>query len=173
MDEKRERIAEVIKMAIQMEKDGHKFFMDKASQTESTLGKKMFERLAKEELQHIATFTEMFDQILESKEWHKLIQRHSLEHRMPVFEEAVNREPVEVSENDVQALDEALDLERRAIEFFKDAMEKSEDETAKELFGSIMKEEEYHYMLIQAQRDALTNAGFWFDDQEFQMDGKF
>jgi rubrerythrin len=122
---------------------------------------------------YIRTFTEMFDSMLEGRDWHKLVQKHSLERKMPVFDEAVHREPTKVNENDIQALDDAMDLERRAIDFFKGSMEEAGDETSRALFEAIMKEEEYHYALLQAQRDALTNSGFWFDVQEFQMDGKF
>ena len=52
---------DAIKMAIQLEKDGRAFFEEAAQKTENQLGKKMFEKLAKDEIDHLRTFQNIFD----------------------------------------------------------------------------------------------------------------
>ena len=42
----------------------------------------------------------------------------------------------------------------------------------KEIFTKI-REEEYHYDLLQAQQDYLSKSGFWFDVAELRMDAKY
>ena len=66
-----------------------------------------------------------------------------------------------------------MELEENAIRFFQKAAEEVGDPVAKEIFLSISEEEKFHYDLLQAQHDSLTNSGFWLDSAEFQMDGKY
>ena len=49
--------ARAIKMAIQLEKDGMKFFTEAAKRTSSESGKKIFRTLAKEEAIHLEVAT--------------------------------------------------------------------------------------------------------------------
>ena len=51
--------------------------------------------------------------------------------------------------------------------------EEVDDPIASEIFRKISEEEKFHYDLLQAQHDSLTNSGFWLDSAEFQMDGKY
>jgi rubrerythrin len=48
-----------------------------------------------------------------------------------------------------------------------------DDPQAREIFKKMCEEEKFHYDLLQAQHDSLTNSGFWFDSAEFRMDGKY
>jgi len=66
-----------------------------------------------------------------------------------------------------------LELELKAIDFFKSCASKTGDPEVKEIFLKISEEERFHYDLLQAQVDSLTNTGFWLDSSEFHMDGKF
>ena len=50
-----EDIKDAIKTAIQMEKDGYSFYKKAASQTNSDMGKTIFESLANDELLHLVT----------------------------------------------------------------------------------------------------------------------
>ena len=47
------------------------------------------------------------------------------------------------------------------------------DPVAKEILNQICDEERFHYDLLQAQYDSVTNDGFWLDSAEFRMDGKY
>lgn len=66
-----------------------------------------------------------------------------------------------------------MELEQRAVDFFKNAAAETDDPQAHEIFEKIREEEEFHYDLLQAQHDSVTHSGFWLDSAEFQMDGKF
>ncbi len=66
-----------------------------------------------------------------------------------------------------------MDLETHAVRHFEAASRDTYDSVAKKMFREIAEEEKFHYDLLQAQHDSLTNSGFWFDSAEFRMDGKY
>ena len=66
-----------------------------------------------------------------------------------------------------------MELERGSIDQYKKWATNSDNTKIKEIFEKIIKEEKYHYDLLQAEYDNITNTGFWFDMAEFRMDGKF
>ncbi len=66
-----------------------------------------------------------------------------------------------------------MELEENAVQFFQKAADEVDDPSASEIFRKISEEEKFHYDLLQAQHDSLTNSGFWLDSAEFQMDGKY
>lgn len=74
-----QQVREAIKEAILLEVNGRKFFNHAADVTQHESGKKMFRFLAEEEVKHLKTFTDLFGQILGSKDWKKHINSHDLE----------------------------------------------------------------------------------------------
>ena len=163
---------EAIKMAIQLEKDGHAFFQEAAQQTENSLGKKMFEMLAKEEIDHLHTFQQIFDTATEGGNWAELTQKAPRKGKIPVFEGKKN-ERKDVNPGELDALRKAINIEREAIDFFQKATDGTTDPLAKKIFETIREEEKYHYDLLQAQFDSLSHSGMWFDVAEFRMDGTY
>lgn len=172
MSEISSKAVEAIKMAIQLEKDGHTFFEEAAKKTENKLGKKMFETLAKDEINHLHTFQKMFDTITGTGDWQQLAQGLPKVGKVPIFEEEIQKK-ADVNPTELDALRTAMDVERKAIDFFTKVVEETEDLLAKKIFIRIKEEEEYHYDLLQAQVDYLTKSGFWFDVAEFHMDAKY
>ena len=56
---------------------------------------------------------------------------------------------------------------------FRREIQGADDPEAKKIFLEISEEEKFHYDLLQAQYDSVTNSGFWLGSAEFQMDGKW
>ncbi|UCG91311.1 MAG: hypothetical protein JSV97_09535 [candidate division WOR-3 bacterium] len=63
----------VIKESITLEVNGRSFYEHAAEITNNDLGKKMFKKLAEDEISHIKKFGEMFTNALGSDEWKKYI----------------------------------------------------------------------------------------------------
>lgn len=164
--------AEAIKMAIQMEKDGLKYYRDAAEKTENELAKKTFLRIAQDEAVHLKTFEQMFDTLTGDEEWRDLAKFTPKVGKIPMFAGEIEKKG-DVNPSEVDALRIAIDNERKGIDHYKKAATAASDPVAKEIFNKIQKEEEYHYDLLQAQLDYLTKSGFWLDIGEFQMDGRF
>lgn len=173
MSEASPKVAEAIKMAMQLEKEGYSFFKQAAARTSNKLGKEMFERLAAEEMKHMETFRKMFDSMSNTDGWRGVASQLKSIAKVPVFSEAKNRMKAERAPGEVEALRKGMELEREAMVFFNDAKSKATDQTAKEIFDKIRQEEEYHHALLQAQYDSVTGSGFWLDTVEFRMDGMY
>ncbi len=168
-----EQVKGFIREAIKLEIRGKEFFNQAADMTPNSLGKKMFKRLADEEVKHLEAFSRLFSAVIQSTEWKKYVNEESLKGKSAVIEELMVRLQQAKDKSDIEAIRIGMELELRAIEFFKSAAEKGDDPAAKEIFLKISDEEHFHYDLLQAQYDSVTGSGFWIDSSEFQMDGKY
>jgi rubrerythrin len=162
-----------IEEAIKLEIDGQAFFNHAAAATGNSLGKKMFIRLAQEEVKHLDAFSRLFSSVLKSDDWKQLVDKEKMKGPSSVIQDLAARMKKAESQGDLEALRIGMELELKAIEFFKDCAQSSGDPQAKEMFEKISDEEKFHYDLLQAQHDSLTNSGFWLDSSEFMMDGKY
>ncbi len=174
MDKNSFSLAEAIKMAIDLEKNGRKFYQQAADKTESESGKKIFKMLAHEEMLHLATFEKMLKSMDKTVDWREMIKGYPQARQVPVFDKKEKPDQVrKVSTDELEALRIAMKQEREAIEFFDKVMAQAEDETTKKIFDFVREQEVYHYDLLQAEYDYINHTGFWFDSAEFRMDGKF
>ena len=173
MEEISKPVENAIKEAIRLEINGRNFFNHAAEITHNELGKKMFEKLAAEEMRHIEVFSELFTKILKEADWKKYVRDEELKGESTLIEKLKERMRGAEGKSETQALSIGMELEENAIRFFQKAADEVEDPVAKEIFRNISEEEKFHYDLLQAQHDSLTNSGFWLDSAEFQMDGKY
>jgi rubrerythrin len=174
MPEITSQVVEAIKTAIQLEKDGQAFFEKAAAETKNELGKRMFRKLATDEVRHLQTFKKMFATLTDPETWKLLLKEGRPRERMPYFDEkAQKRSQAEKGAGEVNALQQALEVERKAIDFFRNIAQQGSNPEVSRIFTLIAKEEELHYDLIQAQIDSLTHSGFWFDIGEMKMDGLY
>ncbi len=173
MDEISKQVEKAIKEAIRLEVNGRNFFNHAAEITHNELGKKMFHKLADEETKHIQAFSKLFSDILKDTDWKKFVRDEELKGESTLIDKLKERMKGAEGKSETQALSIGMELEENAIRFFQKAAEDVNDPVAKEIFLSISEEEKFHYDLLQAQHDSLTNSGFWLDSAEFQMDGKY
>ncbi|NIO49708.1 MAG: hypothetical protein GTN73_09790 [Candidatus Aminicenantes bacterium] len=168
-----QKVKDAIKGAILLEVNGRKFFNHAADITQHESGKKMFRFLAEEEVKHLNTFTDLFSQILGTKDWKEHISSHELEGEAPLVEKLKERMKREEGKGETEALSIGMQLEMDAINFFQNAASETDDRVNKKIFTDICDEEKFHYDLLQAQHDSVTKSGFWLGSAEFQMDGKW
>jgi rubrerythrin len=162
-----------MKTAIEMEISGHKFFTEAAEKVSHEVGRKLFTRLAAEEIGHKRTFEKIFTAVSGGTDWKEAVSEVEPTKRVPYFDEARKQFKAEDQTVELDYLKKALDLERNAMQFFEKAMMEAESPEAREIFKRILEEEQGHYDLLQAEIDSISGSGFWFDVQEFQMDSKF
>ncbi len=168
-----DRTAQAMKAAIEMEKSGHRFFTEASNKVKHEVGRKLFSRLAAEEIDHMRTFEKIFNEVSGGADWKEAMKAIQPAKRVPYFDEARKEFKVEDMSVELDYLKKALDLERDAMQFFERAIQEAESPEAKEIFKRILDEEQGHYDLIQSEIDSINGTGFWFDVQEFHMDGKF
>lgn len=168
-----EQVKEFIREAIKLEIRGREFFNRAAETTPNALGKKMFLRLAGEEVKHLAAFSKLFSAVIHSDVWKQYVGAEEVGGNSEVIEELVARMKRAKDKSEIEALRIGMELELKAIDFFKKCAANGDDPAAGEIFTGIAEEERFHYDLLQAQFDSVTGTGFWLDSAEFQMDGKY
>jgi rubrerythrin len=173
LEEISKQIENAIKEAIRLEINGRNFFNHAAEMTHNELGKKMFQKLAEEEVKHIEVFSKLFTEVLKEADWKKYVRDEELKGESPLIEKLKERMKGAEGKSETQALSIGMELEENAVQFFQKAADEVNDPMASEIFRKISEEEKFHYDLLQAQHDSLTNSGFWLDSAEFQMDGKY
>ena len=175
MDRIDNQVLGIIKEAIKLEINGRKFFHHAEDVSQNELGKKMFQKLANDESRHLKEFGELFSKVLKTEDWKKFVSQEEkgdsslieeLKLRMKNHDRAKGT-------SEIEALRIGMELERKAIDFFEKSAQESSDSKAGEICRKISEEEKFHYDLLQAQYDSVTNSGFWIDVAEFQMDGKY
>jgi len=159
--------------AIQLEIDGRNFFLKAVEMSHNKLGKKMFQKLADDELRHLTDFKNIFSPIIKGEDWDKLVKSETSKTISPVIKELTSRLDKAGSASEVEAIKIGMELERKAIHFFDGFHKEINDTQAKEIILNICDEERFHYDLLQSQYDSVTNSGFWLDVAEFRMDARF
>lgn len=168
-----DRTAQAMRTAIEMEKSGHRFFTEASNKVKHEVGRKLFSRLAAEEIDHMRTFEKIFNEVSGGADWKEAMKTIRPAKKVPYFDEARKEFKVEDMSVELDYLKKALDLERDAMRFFEKAIQDAESPEAREIFKRIHDEEKGHYDLIQSEIDSINGNGFWFDVQEFYMDGKY
>lgn len=163
-----------LKTAIEIEENGLDAFLKYARQTKDVTGKNMFIRLAMDENEHRRIIEKQLNNLMEGKPL-KLVEigKSEIEEVLPKIREKQQRTRGESGLLEVDALNTALDLERKAAKFFRDQAAIVNDSEVKAMFIRLAEWEDAHFDLIQAELDSIQGTGFWFGIPEFQMDGKY
>ncbi|MCX7994551.1 MAG: ferritin family protein [candidate division WOR-3 bacterium] len=167
-----EKVVEILKTAINIEKNGLIKYIDFAIKTNDLMGKNMFLRLAKDEYLHGEIFEKQLDAILCNRPWVcETIPESIIERIAPKIRET-DKTKGEEGMDELSALKTALELEKKSIEFYTESKKYINDPEAIKIFNRIIEMEESHYDLIQAEIDHIERTGFWFGIREFSMEGE-
>jgi rubrerythrin len=164
-------LGEILQKSIQLEKEGYAYYLESSKRISNSVGKRMLERLAQDEKNHIQRFTEMYiaftNENVDKTEITKL--------EPTTFEAVFNRlkeqldgavdELGETGVDDAEILEMALDLETTTRLFYKEASEKADDPKIKEFYSLLAEEEQYHYNALQKALEFLEDPSLFFGMQ--------
>jgi rubrerythrin len=153
---------EVIRAAMEVEKNGHRFYAAMVEKAKSPLAKEIFTWLAQDEVQHLKTLERLVPKYEEGAFWANeeeflpYLRRFSDREIFPSPERLIQ---VLQSENsDLQALDLAIEAEERFAEYFHTAARNARTEEGKEAFTWLAGEEDRHAAALK-DRKAKILAG--------------
>ena len=150
-----------------------KVYSEAAKKFKDPVARKIFTVLADEEDRHVAYLESRLD------EWEQTgkVTAAALETTIPseeAIDAAMSTLNKRMAEQDfgveLGMLKKALVLEGEATAFFKRMVAQLQDEEQK-LFARFVEIEAGHEAIVQAEIDALTGLGFWFDYTEFRLEG--
>lgn len=171
VDEKAE-LAAVLFKAMQLERDGHAFYLAAAERTAAAAGRKMFLSLARDELQHLQFLDDYYRRHLIGVPWPsaEVLEREA-GRRWPIFPPPTAAgEVVAPNTDDLQALRQAIAAEQASIDLYQHGLETATDPPVQALFRLLVQQEEGHRTILEGEYDYLTHTGFWFDQAEFNLE---
>ena len=165
-------LAAILSKAMQLERDGHAFYLAAAEQTQAEAGRAMFLSLAKDELHHLEILDRVYRSWLGEGIWPSP-EELALEgsRRWPVFPPPGQAaEVVTPRTSELDALRQGIAAEEASIALYQQGQDTAPTSLAKELYGYLVAQEEGHRTILQGEYDHLTQTGFWFDWREFELE---
>jgi Fur family ferric uptake transcriptional regulator len=117
-------IRDALELTLAIERLGYTFYTNAARKTQDDAGRTMFQRLAAEESGHLRHLQQEYRTLMEEHEWlkrepaHLPVSRKIAQELFP--QKDLLRFQVNEETSEVEALKIAMDLERRAHDFFKE-----------------------------------------------------
>ena len=165
-----DEIITLLREGIALERRGLREYLKFARRTKSETGKNMFITLASDEVDHAQILEDQLVHYQENKTWHTVhietSQFQKIVGRIAELSQKKEAEGVEEKE----ALRLAMDLELRAVEYYKRGLEKASDNSLREMFQKFVTMEEAHYAILNAELDSIEKNSFWFDIPEFRLE---
>jgi rubrerythrin len=145
-------VLEALATAIYNEQSAFDFYTGLSGIIKNESGKKKFEFLASDEKRHRVLLEAHYKKTAGGKEF-------------PFDPAKVKTIKVEVRDNTTaaEALDIGIKAEREAYDFYTKSAEETQDPDAKKMFLMLAEQEDRHYNLLTAEKQALTGQFYWFD----------
>ena len=154
---KREDI-EVIKIAMEAEKNAYQAYSKAVKKTKNPKGKDMFQQLSEFEMNHYQKLKELLKSLQEKGEW-ILYSGTSLKKKtIPLkVEKAKGQEQL----TDMDALKMAIREEKKAQTYYRSMAALTKDPRGRDMYKRLADEEILHEKLLNDQYYSLHNTGVW------------
>jgi rubrerythrin len=171
-----EQIEDVLKIALEMEDEGYRTYIAGAKSIKNSLGKRMLERLAQDEISHMKRIKEVYEVLEGKKDW-DIININSTEESV-TFQNIFNRLRENLKQSaeelgshavdDEEVIETAINLENHARFYYAESAKKAKETKVKEFLEILAKEEDGHYQALRNMNNFMTDPANWFATQ-----GKF
>jgi rubrerythrin len=166
------KLGEAIQTAIDYETKVLNVYQKAADTVSGSVGKRLFQTLAREEQYHVDYLKKKLDQWKETGR----LTVEGLKSSNPDLEAItsdIGKLESRMSEEDhgdeKQMLSKALTVEVETSQFYKKMIGEMSEE-GRQLFSRFMIIEDGHIAAVQAELDFINSSGYWFDSKEFDME---
>lgn len=164
-------LIEVLKKGMSTELWGLRFYNEAVARTKDETGKRVFQSLVEEETRHLDILS---GQYAAYSKIHNYVSREEAialaesVDPLKIFPEAsAAAQLIPAGATDEQALQMAMDFERRGYDLYAQAAQAAASDAERELWQYLAKAEDKHFVFLQETYEYLTNNGVWyFDEQE-------
>jgi rubrerythrin len=153
-------VRDALELTLAIERRGYTFYTNASRKTKNGSGRLMFQRLAAEESDHLRRLQAERRSLLEKNDWLKReparlpLSRKIVEEIFPQKE--LLKIEVKDQTSDIDALNIAMNLERRSHQFFMDFAKQISDANGRQIFIDFAKDEESHLQALLTEYNALV-----------------
>ncbi len=164
-----------LEVALNNEMREREFYLKNAERTNNQIGKRMFQQIADEELEHYERLKELHDKWEKKEKWPETVP---LKVKDTVVKDVLKDQVQDVDkmlkgdEDDLQAIQTAIDFEARGASFYAKLRDGVSDPKEKEFFDLLANIEHEHYVSLKDTEEYLTDPASWFTKTERpELDG--
>jgi Fur family ferric uptake transcriptional regulator len=155
-------VRDALELTLAIERRGYTFYTNASRKTKNGSGRIMFQRLAAEESDHLRRLQAERQTLLSKHEWLKReparlpLSRKIVEEIFPQKE--LLKIEVKDETSDLDALNIAMNLERRSHQFFTDFANQIADASGRKIFMDFAKDEESHLQALVTEYNSLIRS---------------
>jgi rubrerythrin len=153
---------DIFAFAMQMEKDGERFYRELAAKASSEGVRAVLTMLADEEDKHYRTIQAIRSEEGEMEEVDVLDRAKNIFRRMKEF-----GEKFETDIDQIELYKKAMEIEKKSIDFYLDRADQVEKPRQKQLFQRLAEEEKKHCRLMEGLADFAARPEQWLENAEF------
>src|SRR5262247_2091907 len=155
-------VRDALELTLAIERRGYTFYTNASRKTKNDTGRRMFQRLAAEESDHLRRLQQEHRSLLRKNQWLKReparlpLSRKIVEEIFPQKE--LLKIVVKDQTSDLDALNIAMNLERRSHQFFTDFAKQIADASGRKIFMDFAKDEESHLQALVTEYNSLVRS---------------
>lgn len=174
MEDGKRNHLEILRNAISMEVEGKEFFEEAAGKVKHQRAKDTFMSLVKQEQRHIDILSAEMSRLSDGKGWASLAEMKdsaSAYPRRSVFKDKdIKRIRLGAEAGELEVLKVGIEVEKKSIEYYRDAATRTADQNAMGIFTWLVGEEAGHLTILTAEYENRTRSGFYYDNMEFSLE---
>ncbi len=166
-DQSKANILEPLKVALRLEEEGRRFFLEAAAQVTNLHARQTLEFLAAEEGKHIERIREFYRSVESGIAAPPIISPESVEQRTRAFNDrlAALREEIRPGASDVEAYELAVKFENGAADFYTQQIDTSTDPDVKAFYRWLVEEESLHSEVLNSCLVFIGDPARWFRER--------
>lgn len=172
--EERDRI-KALEIAIDNEAREREFYLRHSERTRHPLGKRMFQRLAEEEKEHMERIRLLHRRLEQQGRWPEDVPLELQGTRVKGILASVVESVKEIpgaERDDLEAVRIAMEFEAKGEAFYAELAKKAENPREKEFFGLLSSMEHEHLVSLKDTQEFFKNPEGWYTAKErHSLDG--
>lgn len=160
---------EALRLAIQMEKEGRKFYLEASIQCGNESGKKLFRSLAREEDAHRRDFEKIYEALREKYEWpatESVVKK--LRRKQPYLAGLTPQTcpALPPAEGETAAVRTAIKMENDSYDFYRKQLARAAYPGEKEFYEALSAAENAHRLALVDYLEFLSDPAAYFVKKE-------
>ena len=164
-----------LEVALNNEMREREFYLKNAKRTKNALGKKMFQQIGDDELEHYQRLKELNQKWTKKEKWPETVP---LKVNQTVVKDILldflkkADEKSQSDTDDLEAVRTAIDFEAKGAKFYADLRDAVTNPREKEFFGLLATIENEHYLSLKDTEEYLIDPISWYRKMEHHtLDG--
>ena len=153
---------DALEVTLAIERLGYTFYTNASRKTVDLRGRRMFQRLAAEESEHLRKLQNEYRDLVQENDWLKReparlpVSRKIAQELFP--QKDLLRSQVNDRTTELEALNIAMELERRSHRYFKDFAGQLRDSRSRKIFMEFAKEEQLHFEALWKEYQSVSEG---------------